>query len=267
MSHVIHINDPSQMESEPLVLYLSPGEKAIFDLKVVNHGEPVNLSLALSGQLEEIMQFSDVDHYLELEKNISGVVKMPYDADPLDGEIIIITDDESFTIPVALIPCVDDIVVIEDESLIEDTLIQDLPNRGAPIKELFTENDPIEEIQEDDIPIEDIPIEDTPIGHEPIRVRQIEDVLIEDVPIENTPTEAVLIEDTQTIDEAQEIEDMEPFGKKFEIPIIPLVIAALIASLILTFSLKAVPEFPGALATAILIVTLIIYGAATLLKA
>ncbi len=42
---------------------------------------------------------------------------------------------------------------------------------------------------------------------------------------------------------------------------------ALIALLILTFYSESIPEFSGALASAMLIVTLIIYGAATLLKA
>jgi len=42
---------------------------------------------------------------------------------------------------------------------------------------------------------------------------------------------------------------------------------ALVAALVLTFITESIPEFPGALASSILIVTLIIYGAATLLKA
>jgi hypothetical protein len=46
-----------------------------------------------------------------------------------------------------------------------------------------------------------------------------------------------------------------------------VMIVVLIASLVLTFYTKIVPEFVGALVSSILIVTLIIYGAATLLKA
>ncbi len=42
---------------------------------------------------------------------------------------------------------------------------------------------------------------------------------------------------------------------------------AVVLILILTFLTKSLPEYPGALATSILIVTLIIYGVATLLKA
>jgi len=44
-------------------------------------------------------------------------------------------------------------------------------------------------------------------------------------------------------------------------------VLALITLLTLTFYNRAVPEYPGALASSMLIVTLIIYGAATLLKA
>ena len=48
---------------------------------------------------------------------------------------------------------------------------------------------------------------------------------------------------------------------------IAVMIVVLITSLVLAFYFKIVPEFVGALLSSILIVTLIIYGAATLLKA
>ncbi len=50
--------------------------------------------------------------------------------------------------------------------------------------------------------------------------------------------------------------------------VIPAVIfLGLVSALVLTFITESIPEFPGALVSSILIVTLIIYGAATLLKA
>ncbi|MDD2755262.1 MAG: hypothetical protein PHS80_07005, partial [Methanothrix sp.] len=50
--------------------------------------------------------------------------------------------------------------------------------------------------------------------------------------------------------------------------VIPVVLfLALVVVLVMTFITLSIPEFPGALASSILIVTLIIYGAATLLKA
>jgi hypothetical protein len=46
-----------------------------------------------------------------------------------------------------------------------------------------------------------------------------------------------------------------------------VIFLALLYVLVLTFITYSIPEFPGALGSSILIVTLIIYGAATLLKA
>jgi hypothetical protein len=46
-----------------------------------------------------------------------------------------------------------------------------------------------------------------------------------------------------------------------------IILLSLIIALVLTFYTESIPEYPGALASSILIVTLIIYGAATLLKA
>ena len=61
---------------------------------------------------------------------------------------------------------------------------------------------------------------------------------------------------------------MDDFSLTGLIQAVPLIILlALIASLVLTFLTETIPEFPGALASSILMVTLIIYGAAKLLKA
>jgi hypothetical protein len=57
-------------------------------------------------------------------------------------------------------------------------------------------------------------------------------------------------------------------GERAALQIIPAAIfLGLVVILLLTFLTGTIPEFPGALASSILIVTLIIYGAATLLKA
>jgi hypothetical protein len=62
--------------------------------------------------------------------------------------------------------------------------------------------------------------------------------------------------------------DQDKFGPFGLTQIIPMVIfLALLVVLVLTFVTYSIPEFPGALGSSILIVTLIIYGAATLLKA
>jgi hypothetical protein len=58
------------------------------------------------------------------------------------------------------------------------------------------------------------------------------------------------------------------YGGQATMQVIPAAIfLALVIALVLTFITESIPEFPGALASSILIVTLIIYGAATLLKA
>jgi hypothetical protein len=62
-----------------------------------------------------------------------------------------------------------------------------------------------------------------------------------------------------------EQDDSGPFGLVQMIPVI--IFLALLIVLVLTFITYTIPEFPGAVASSILIVTLIIYGAATLLKA
>ena len=61
---------------------------------------------------------------------------------------------------------------------------------------------------------------------------------------------------------------MDAFSLTGLIQAVPVIIfLTLIAALVLTFVTEIVPEFPGALASSILMVTLIIYGAARLLKA
>ena len=61
---------------------------------------------------------------------------------------------------------------------------------------------------------------------------------------------------------------MDDFSLTGLIQAVPIIIfLTLIAALVLTFVTGVIPEFPGALASSILMVTLIIYGAAKLLKA
>jgi len=58
------------------------------------------------------------------------------------------------------------------------------------------------------------------------------------------------------------------FGEMASQKVVPaFIFLVLVSVLILTFVTESIPEFPGALGSSILIVTLIIYGAATLLKA
>ena len=64
------------------------------------------------------------------------------------------------------------------------------------------------------------------------------------------------------------MDKLDGFSGPASIKIVPAAIfLALVAVLVLTFIVESIPEFAGALGSSILIVTLIIYGAATLLKA
>jgi hypothetical protein len=73
-------------------------------------------------------------------------------------------------------------------------------------------------------------------------------------------------------DETEGYREQEGIFDNFEgwgtLQVIPaFILLILISVLVLTFITESIPVFPGALASSILIVTLIIYGAATLLKA
>ena len=64
------------------------------------------------------------------------------------------------------------------------------------------------------------------------------------------------------------LERLDAFSLTALVQAVPaIILLTLIAALVLTFVTETVPEFPGALASSILMVTLIIYGAARLLKA
>ena len=64
------------------------------------------------------------------------------------------------------------------------------------------------------------------------------------------------------------LERLDAFSLTGLVQAVPaIILLTLIAALLLTFVTEIVPEFPGALASSILTVTLIIYGAARLLKA
>ncbi|MGB7570971.1 MAG: hypothetical protein WBL87_04370, partial [Methanothrix sp.] len=63
----------------------------------------------------------------------------------------------------------------------------------------------------------------------------------------------------------ERMSDLSLAGSIHAVPV--LLLLTLIASLVLTFITGIFPEFPGALASSVLMVTLIIYGASRLLKA
>ena len=99
--------------------------------------------------------------------------------------------------------------------------------------------------------------------------REVRDV--RDVREIRSPSESdqgTTVEDEGYLDQDDQDFDQGNFGPFGLTQIIPMVIfLALLVVLVLTFITYTIPEFPGAVGSSILIVTLIIYGAATLLKA
>jgi hypothetical protein len=90
-----------------------------------------------------------------------------------------------------------------------------------------------------------------------------------EIPVSSDSSE----KDFEVAEEVDGLEDrrmgiMDNLGELGALKIIPVFIfVVLVLVLALTFITETLPEFPGALTSSILIVTLIIYGAATLLKA
>ena len=72
MDHAVHINggDNGSRAAKPIVLRLLPGEETIFNLRVVNHGEPANISLLASSPVIKAVRLRKPDHYVVMEEVI-----------------------------------------------------------------------------------------------------------------------------------------------------------------------------------------------------
>jgi hypothetical protein len=88
LDHIVHINNGSSA-AKPIVLRLLPGEETIFNLKVVNHGEPSNISLLASNPVFKAVRLKKPDHYVVLEEIIPILARMPANKKRLDGEILL----------------------------------------------------------------------------------------------------------------------------------------------------------------------------------
>ncbi|MEI8003284.1 MAG: hypothetical protein WCG94_03010, partial [Methanothrix sp.] len=88
MDHVVHINNGSGA-AKPIVLRLLPGEETLFNLKVVNHGEPSNISLQASSPVFKAVRLKKPDHYVVLEEIIPILARMPANKKRLEGEILL----------------------------------------------------------------------------------------------------------------------------------------------------------------------------------
>ncbi|MDD4163154.1 MAG: hypothetical protein PHW87_11820 [Methanothrix sp.] len=102
MDHVVHINNGSGA-ARPIVLRLLPGEETIFNLKVVNHGEPSNISLQASSPVFKAVRLRKPNHYVVMEETIPIMARMPANKKRLDGEILLSGSSGESRVPITLL--------------------------------------------------------------------------------------------------------------------------------------------------------------------
>ncbi len=102
MDHVVHINNGSDA-AKPIILRLLPGEETIFDLRVVNHGRPSDISLEASKPVFKAVRFRKQDSYVDKEEIIPIMARMPANKNRLDGEILLTSDAGESRVPITLL--------------------------------------------------------------------------------------------------------------------------------------------------------------------
>jgi hypothetical protein len=122
------------------VLRLLPGEETIFELRVVNHGDPANISVDTSPPLIKAMRLKRANHHVDMEEIIPVLARMPDNLDRLDGEILVTSEQGTSRIPISLISEGDGSGEDEDEGL-------DTENRKK--SKIFESNDDEGEDNED----------------------------------------------------------------------------------------------------------------------
>jgi len=319
LDHVVHINNGSE-KAEPLVLHLLPGEEIKLDLKVINHGEPSNISLKASNDIAKAVRTDKPDHYLAEEEIIPILARMP-DVDRLEGEILLKGEGGQSRVPIIFIKDSGDLDYNGSENDGELTYTEEDdeetdPDEADPESESYNDSEESEDtsrikfsrdkdlqryrasrIRRNSADYRDTDNKDVDPryrdrdtdrdrGYRDTEYRDLEYRATEfgdsegDRQIENATNNAADygFPDSTEGDGAAEVAEesnnelktriFDLTGDKSALLAVPAaMLIALIALLILTFYSESIPEFTGALASAMLIVTLIIYGAATLLKA
>jgi hypothetical protein len=102
LDHVVHINDGSDA-AKPVILRLLPGEETIFDLRVVNHGRPTDISLEASDPVFKAVRFRKQDSYVDKEEIIPIMARMPANKNRLDGEILLTSNAGESRLPITLL--------------------------------------------------------------------------------------------------------------------------------------------------------------------
>lgn len=101
MEHVIHINDGGD-KANPLTLSLLPGEEILINLKVINHGEPSNVSLRASGSVSRALRLKGANYHVAHDEVIPILARMPEGGDRLEGEIILFGGGKESRLPITL---------------------------------------------------------------------------------------------------------------------------------------------------------------------
>ena len=334
MDFVVHINDGTR-EVQPIVLRLLPGEETRFNLKVVNHGEPSNVSLEASDPLMKAVRLKRPDSYVASEESIPIMVRMPQRAKRVEGELLLTSSGGSSSVPISLIRESKDYgddsfsADIEDEVGDMDGDGDGNRNRNGDGTERSTD-DEVEEEEEGDIEgwkeeadgsseeaenVEKIKFSrekdlerykaasrsrgatvagfgDSNIGgpnyqeqghselsydqkypdhgNEMVPDHSLHEQILDQMPQSSLDEDGLRADADEVSGESESLaERLLSFNwERGSMQIVPAAILfSVIIALVLTFYTESIPMFAGALASSILIVTLIIYGAATLLKA
>jgi hypothetical protein len=101
MEHVIHINDGGD-KANPLAISLLPGEEIPIDLKVINHGEPSNISLRVSGTVSRALRLKRANYHVANDEVIPILARMPESGERLEGEIILFGGGRESRLPITL---------------------------------------------------------------------------------------------------------------------------------------------------------------------
>jgi hypothetical protein len=149
LDHVVHINNGSGA-ARPIVLRLLPGEETIFNLKVVNDGEPSNISLLASSPVFKAVRLKKPDHYVVLEEIIPILARMPANKKRLDGEILLSGSHGESRVPITLLRDSEDPGDdLEDPGLQGDEELKD-DLMGRALEREDTSNDRDEEDSDDE---------------------------------------------------------------------------------------------------------------------
>lgn len=318
---------------KPIVLRLLPGEETIFELRIVNHGNPSNISVDTSPHLIKAMRLKRANHFIEREEVVPILARMPDNADRVDGELLVTGESGTCRVPISLVKDAEDFGG-EDDGDEEDD--ESVPFKINDDYEANEDEDEDEVSEEERLGGSEIDHHDATdyqsFGSLPHKRGFSDEVVAADhqenwdyaehanrksnrerirlrsdsassFDADNVDYGRSYVADKEAShysedqdsssgqdsrygstyhgqentyeDESEDASDEDEeskggfFGLDFSAEkIVPIVVLVLIiAVLSLTFYTSIIPEFLGALTSSILIVTLIIYGAATLLKA